>query len=77
MALDTTRCPACGSLDWTRDGFHVRAGRRGGLERRRLAPARDGTGPWVCVRCQYRAPVWGYLAALLNAAQAGGAAKPD
>ena len=78
MALDATRCPACRSLDWTRDGFHIRERREGRLERRRLAPARDGAGPWVCARCLYRAPVWGYLAAHLNAAQAAGEADgPD
>ena len=71
MTHDTIRCPACGSLDWFRDGFRIRELHEGDLERRRTAIARDGAGPWICERCLHRAPVWGYLAGQLNAAQIG------
>lgn len=70
MAYQSLRCPSCKGLDWSRDGFRVRQLTEGDVERRRVAPGRDGTGPWVCERCLYRAPVSGYIAAQLNAAQA-------
>jgi hypothetical protein len=76
MANDAIRCPGCHGLDWTRDGFRIRELHHGDVERRRVAPPLDGAGPWICGHCRYRAPVWGYLAAKLNAAQAAAGGVP-
>ena len=43
-------CPACRGLDWSHDGFAVRAdGPR--IDARRYAPSSADTEPWRCGSC--------------------------
>ena len=50
------RCPACGSIDWERDGLRVLGAEVDGeIHRFRVAPTTEGTArlPWTCGNCDH------------------------
>jgi hypothetical protein len=62
-------CPACGSLDSSRDGFRIRLLDDGSLLSLRASVPSDSVSPWVCEACGHRLVIWGALSALLNGAR--------
>jgi hypothetical protein len=66
-APDVT-CPGCQGLDWSRDGFAVRAdGPR--IDAARFAPSSADTEPWRCGSCGFALTDGDPLAAALTGVQ--------